>query len=207
MRHAAAKDYLVFQGKQSGYSATAQHIDTVRNWYGNDQGREMAAAMFAVLQIRPQENGFLQKIKERMHPARPQAIQVAVKGGTPFLCVEASRRKGELPWEEIAFCAGRCAGRMLLPDGIIPPDGGSVKAFLPDALAPLILFNTACDVLSRRRQPPGEECITLLDPKGRLARRAGRLLAFASLVRVVTDHAAIYEQTACLLYTSDAADE
>ena len=156
----------------------------------------MAAAMFAVLQIRPQENGFLQKIKERMHPARPQAIQVAVKGGTPFLCVEASRRKGELPWEEIAFCAGRCAGRMLLPDGIIPPDGGSVKAFLPDALAPLILFNTACDVLSRRRQPPGEECITLLDPKGRLARRAGRLLAFASLVRVVTDHAAIYEQTA-----------
>lgn len=121
-----------------------------------------------------QENGFLQKIKERMHPARPQAIQVAVKGGTPFLCVEASRRKGELPWEEIAFCAGRCAGRMLLPDGIIPPDGGSVKAFLPDALAPLILFNTACDVLSRRRQPPGEECITLLDPKGRLARRAGR---------------------------------
>lgn len=112
-----------------------------------------------------------QKIKERMHPARPQAIQVAVKGGTPFLCVEASRRKGELPWEEIAFCAGRCAGRMLLPDGIIPPDGGSVKAFLPDALAPLILFNTACDVLSRRRQPPGEECITLLDPKGRLARR------------------------------------
>ena len=57
--------------------------------------------MFAVLQIRPQENGFLQKIKERMHPARPQAIQVAVKGGTPFLCVEASRRKGELPWEEI----------------------------------------------------------------------------------------------------------
>lgn len=31
------KDYLVFQGKQSGYSATAQHIDTVRNWYGNDQ--------------------------------------------------------------------------------------------------------------------------------------------------------------------------
>ena len=131
MRHAAAKDYLVFQGKQSGYSATAQHIDTVRNWYGNDQGREMAASMFAVLQIRPQENGFLQKIKERMHPARPQAIQVAVKGGTPFLCVEASRRKGELPWEEIAFCAGRCAGRMLLPDGIIPPDGGSVKAFLP----------------------------------------------------------------------------
>ena len=44
--------------------------------------------MFAVLQIRPQENGFLQKIKERMHPARPQAIQVAVKGGTPFLCVD-----------------------------------------------------------------------------------------------------------------------
>lgn len=56
------------------------------------------------------ENGFLQKIKERMHPARPQAIQVAVKGGTPFLCVEASRRKGELPWEEIAFCAGAALG-------------------------------------------------------------------------------------------------
>ena len=152
--------------------------------------------MFAVLQIRPQENGFLQKIKVRMHPTSPQAIQVAVKGGTPFLCVEASRRKGGLPWEEIAFCAGRCAGRMLLPDGVIPPEGGPVKAFLPDALAPLILFNTACDVLARRRRPPGEECITLLDPQGRLARRAGRLLAFASLVRVVTDNTAVYEQTA-----------
>ena len=80
------------------------------------------------------------------------------------------------------FLCGRCAGRMLLPDGIIPPDGGSVKAFLPDALAPLILFNTACDVLSRRRQPPGEECITLLDPKGG-SRAGSRLLAFASLVR------------------------
>lgn len=196
MRHTAAKDYLLFRIIENGYSAAAQHIDTVRNWYGNDRGREMAAAMFAVLQIRPQENGFLQKIKVRMHPARPQAIQVAVKGGTPFLCVEASRRKGGLPWEEIAFCAGRCAGRMLLPDGVIPPEGGPVKAFLPDALAPLILFNTACDVLARRRRPPGEECITLLDPQGRLARRAGRLLAFASLVRVVTDNTAVYEQTA-----------
>lgn len=173
MRHAAAKDYLVFQGKQSGYSATAQHIDTVRNWYGNDQGREMAAAMFAVLQIRPQENGFLPKDQRTHASGKAAGNSGCSEGQHAFSLCGGIRRKGELPWEEIAFCAGRCAGRMLLPDGIIPPDGGSVKAFLPDALAPLILFNTACDVLSRRRQPPGEECITLLDPKGRLARRAG----------------------------------
>lgn len=152
--------------------------------------------MFAALQIRPQETGFLQKIRERLHPAEPQAVQVAVKGGTPFFCVEASRRRGTLPWEDIAFCAGRCAGRMLLPEGVVPPAGSPVKPFLPDALAPLVLFNTACEVLLRRQKPPGEECITLLDPKGVLAQRAGRLLPFASLVRVVTDNTSAYEQTA-----------
>lgn len=171
MRHAAAKDYLVFQGKQSGYSATAQHIDTVRNWYGNDQGREMAASMFAVLQIRPAGKRF---------PAKDQRTHASGKAAGNSGCSEgrhAFSLCGGIPPERRAplgrgllLCRAR-AGRMLLPDGIIPPDGGSVKAFLPDALAPLILFNTACDVLSRRRQPPGEECITLLDPKGRLARR------------------------------------
>lgn len=152
--------------------------------------------MFAALQLRPQETGFLKKIRGRLRPARTQAIQVAVKGGTPFFCVEAARRHNGIPWDEIAFCAGRCAGRMLLPQGLIPPEGGPVRPFLPSALPPLALFNTACEVLSRRGAPPAEECITLLDPKGLLAHRAGRLLPFASLVRIVTENTAAYEQTA-----------
>lgn len=156
----------------------------------------MVTAMFAALQLRPQETGFLKKIGGWLRPARTQAVQVAVKGGAPFFCVDAARRRNGIPWEEIALCAGRCAGRMLLPQGLVPPDGGPVKPFLPDALPPLALFNTACAVLSRRGTPPAEECITLLDPKGLLAHRAGKLLPFASLVRIVTENTAAYEQTA-----------
>lgn len=152
--------------------------------------------MFSVLQVRPQETGILKKIREKILPSPTQAVQVAVKGGAPFLCVEVSRKKGRIPWEEAAACAGRCAGRMLLPAGLVPPADSPIKAFLPSALAPLVLFNTACEVLSRRQSPPGEECITLLDSKGLLAHRAGRLFPFASLVRVITDNTAAYEQTA-----------
>lgn len=152
--------------------------------------------MFATLQLQPQETEFLKKIYRRLRPARTQAIQVAVKGGTPFFCVEAARRRNGIPWDDIAFCAGRCAGRMLLPQGLIPPDDSPVKPFLPSALAPLTLFNTVCEVLSRRATPPTEECITLLDARGLLAHRAGRLLPFASLVRIVTENTAAYERTA-----------
>lgn len=152
--------------------------------------------MFAVLQIRPQETGFLKKMRERLHPAQTQAVQVAVKGGTPFFCVETSRRKGEIPWDEVAFCAGRCAGRMLTPAGVTPPDGCAVKPFHPRALTPLAVFNTACAVLARRNIRPSGECITLIDPKGLLAHRAGRLIPFAALVRVITDNTDAYEQAA-----------
>ncbi len=152
--------------------------------------------MFAVLQIRPPEKGLMKRSWRCLRPAKPLAVQVAVKGGAPFLCVTVSKKHGRIPWEEIAFYAGRCAGRMLLPNGLLPPVDCPVKAFHPTVLAALALFNTACAVLAQRHAPPEMERITLLDPTGALARRAHRLLPFASLVRIVTQKPAAYQQAA-----------
>ncbi len=155
--------------------------------------KRKGSLMFAVLQVRPPEKGILKRGWRYLHPGKPIAVQVAVKGGAPFLCVTVSKKRGQIPWKEIGFYAGRCAGRMLLPNGLLPPADCPVKPFCPTALASLALFHTACAVLAQRHAPPEGERITLVDQTGALARRADKLLPFAALVRIVTQRPSAYQ--------------
>lgn len=149
--------------------------------------------MFAVLNIRPKSDKVYKRMWEYAFPKKTEILQTAVRNGAPFFTVCVSRRRGEIPWDEVSFYAGNCAERMLLPKGVIPPAESSVKAFVPKLLPQRVLFNTSCDLLARNEQSPVGKTITLIDMNGNLTREVYRLVPFASSVRVVTKKEELYE--------------
>lgn len=149
--------------------------------------------MFAVLNIRPKSDKVYKRMWEYAFPKKTEILQTAVRNGAPFFTVNVSRIRGEIPWDEISFYAGNCAERMLLPKGVIPPATSRVKAFVPKLLPQRVLFNTACELLSRISKNPIGKTITLIDMNGDLTREVHRLVPFASTVRVVTKKEELYE--------------
>lgn len=150
--------------------------------------------MFAALVVRPQSPVIYKRVLEKIVYKKPDVVQTAVRNGAPFFTIYVSRRKGEIPWKDVEFYAGNCCERILLPDGIVPPKNSRVKKFTPQFLPQKVLFNTACELLSRSRQNPVGRVITLFDKNAVLAREVHRLVPFASSVRVITDSEEKYEE-------------
>lgn len=149
--------------------------------------------MFAALIIRPQSNKFFKRKFQNTFPQKTEVLQTAVRNGAPFFTVTVSKKRGEIPWENVEFHVGNCAERMLLPNGVIPPENSKIKMFEPRVLPKRALFNTACELLSRSKRNPVGRTITLIDENGELSRDVYRLVPFASAVRIVTEKTDLYD--------------
>lgn len=150
--------------------------------------------MFAALIIRPQSNKFLKRKFQNIFPKKTEVLQTAVRNGAPFFTVIVSRKKGEIPWEDIEFYVGNCAERMLLPEGVLSPENSRIKVFEPQVLPKRVLFNTACELFSRSKRNPVGRTITLIDENGAMVHEVYRLVPFASAVRVVTQKGELYDR-------------
>ena len=127
-----------------------------------------------------------QKTRRRKKRSCKLSIErVALPEAVSFYRMTVQGEKEALPWPDIAEGAGPLRCRLLLPRGITPPKESGIRAFEPKALPLRMLFNAGVAALERRRLFRKE--ITVVDPGGILPQCIGRLVPFASVLRVLTE--------------------
>lgn len=95
-------------------------------------------------------------------------------------------------WEEVFTCMGKLSREMVLPDGLIPPEGCGITPFVPQALEPRIVMNTAAELLT---QGSGERIpVTIFDPHGRLCSVVIPIVRTCADVRIITGNMALYQR-------------
>ena len=113
--------------------------------------------------------------------------------GARFLLIEAEKgRDGSIDWREVRRIACGESGRMLLPQGLLPPGDKGIRPFHGTALQRALMLTTASHLLRTAAVPPRFMRIGVYDPQARLPALAVSLLPFAADVRVVTDRPQAY---------------
>lgn len=152
--------------------------------------------MFAVLKLLPREKGLRARIRERFEKSEPTVTQIPVKSGAPFFSVEMRIGRDGADWTALAAMLGRCAKRLLIEDGIVLPESGIVKRFVPERLPSILLFNSAVQLMENSGLPPVNCSCTLIDKTGIFCSALHKLIPLAASVRVVTDQIESYEAAA-----------
>ncbi len=152
--------------------------------------------MFVVLQVQAHAAGFLQRLKEYISPEEPELTKIAVKNGAPFFILKVKKNKQGIPWEDVAFAAGRCASRIVAPKMVELPESGPVRRFVPEYLPFMMLYQTVLDVLGKSGVSPSKVSIGIVDRRGILAGVIDKAAKSAGVVKVVTDVTERYTQAA-----------
>ncbi len=149
--------------------------------------------MFTILQIEEKTTGFFLRIKEKIRPTKPSLQRVEIKNGAPFFILRIIREKGKIPWDKVSYHAGRTAKRLLIPDGIEPPDNSGITPYTPEYLPFIILFNTALKNIKNDLSEPNLRKLTVVDKRGILAKHIKKAVDIIGEITVVTDNRERYE--------------
>lgn len=171
--------------------------------------------MLVALQIQERHpRGWRQKIWERFRRAgEVRSHFVSVPGGRYIQIVAECDRHGRVDWREIRRVAGSEASRLLLPEGICPPENSGVSSFSGQALRQELMRQTALQLLRTVPALP-RQTVVVYDPQGRHPSLADDLISLAADIRIVTARPAAYEEAreramaqhgACLPVTDDTA--
>lgn len=152
--------------------------------------------MFTVLQIEEKTTGFFQKMRERFRPTKPFLQRVEVKSGAPFFILRLRKEKGEIPWDKVAYHAGRTAKRLVIPDGITPPEDSGISPYTPEYLPFILLFNTALKGIKKDLSEPNLRRMTVIDKRGILARHIEKAVDYVGEITIMTDNRERYEAVA-----------
>lgn len=146
--------------------------------------------MFSALIVENAPYTVKRRLRDRVLSPAVTSGYFTAKGGTPFKIVRAFRYRGEVPWYSIAAVK---TGRMLLPDGEIPPEDAGIKKFVAKELPSRLLVNSAFLALKQMDLPETGVCLTLFDDEGNLVDIAARLVLAARYLRIVTPYPQKYE--------------
>ena len=124
--------------------------------------------------------------RRRKNVPAVSAERVALSGAVSFYRLTTQSVRGEIPWERIADAAGTLRTCMLLPKGMSPDETSGVRAFVPQTLPLLLLFNAGLCDLRARGLPAQETQVTVIDERAVLADRIDCLAPFAGTLRVCT---------------------
>lgn len=154
--------------------------------------------MFAALQINEGEQGIFAVMKSHLLQPEVDVKRVNIPSGTqPFFIVSTREQSGQIPWRAIEYSLGRLSSRLLLPNGVSVPESSNVKSLdFTDGLAAKMLLNTATNISKYSGIPKQKQRITVVDRTGIYIDQIEGLVKNASVVRVITDKIAWYEQLA-----------
>ena len=138
--------------------------------------------------IEPIKRSFGQRFQSRKQRQKKiSSAFVQVDGGRYMLITAEKDKKGQLDWQEIRRIAGGEASRMLLPHGILPPNGYGIRSFQGQALARELMIITALYLLRTASVSPRCLHVAIYDPMARMPALAAALLPYSGDVRVVTN--------------------
>lgn len=152
--------------------------------------------MFVALELTEQKNkGIFDPIfniltKPKAHLDEAEAL------GAPFGLIRAAARQGVPDWGRIEALADRFADRMLLPDGVIPPEDSLIAGLRCPRHEKRVLLETACALIQRTRMPMYRRVLGLIDEEGDHADLLYPLLRQYTSVQVVTRNTAGYTAAA-----------
>ena len=128
--------------------------------------------------------------RRREESVRSEFVQA---GSGRFLRLTAlPGRDGALDWAEIRRLAGGEAGRLLMPRGILPPEGMGIRPFRGVALQRELMLSTALHLLRTASIPPRHVRIGIYDPNALIPQLAAVFLPYAADVRLVTARTEAY---------------
>lgn len=152
--------------------------------------------MFVALELTQHgAGGIRNRIREILYRPVPE-MQDAEALGRRYLLIRAPLVRGVPDWEEIAVLAGRYAGRMLLPDGVIPPEGSPIRTIQCPGFMRKVLCETVCALIDQTRMPLYRRILGFIDPDASHRDWLPQLLRHFTTIQVVTDREALYEETA-----------
>lgn len=147
--------------------------------------------MFAALSYGEGQNGRLRRWWRKAFGERIVPQKVSVGRGECFFVAQVTPG-AHIRWEELFTCMGKLSREMVLPDGILPPEGCGITPFVPQTLEPRIVMNTAAELLT---QGSGERIpVTIFDPHGRLCSVVIPIVRACADVRIVTGNTALYQR-------------
>lgn len=123
-------------------------------------------------------------IKRRQRGVRSEFVSA---GSGRFVKITAYVGKNGPDWAEIRHAAGREAGRLLLPNGVLPPENCRIRPFEGKVLARKLMTSTALKLLKTVAVNPRLMRIAVYDPRAVMPDLPLSFLSYAADVRVVTD--------------------
>ncbi len=148
--------------------------------------------MFAALAYREEEASGFRRLWGRAFGERIVAQKVPVDRRECFFTASVSRGS-RIRWDDLFTRMGRLSREMVLPEDLHIPEGCGITRFVPSALGPRVVMNTAAELLDRdgmRRIP-----VTVVDPGGRLCGMLIPIVRACAQVRVVTANQTVYRST------------
>ena len=145
--------------------------------------------MFAVLAYREEAAGRLCRSFHRIFGEKIAADRTPVGQGECFFTASVTPGT-RIRWDDLFVCMGRLSREMVLPPDLEIPDGCGITRFVPAALEPRVVMNTAAALLARVHDP--RIPITLVDLRGNLCSMLIPIVRCCASVRVVTENTALY---------------
>lgn len=147
--------------------------------------------MFATLSYGEERKGRLCRWWGKIFGERIVPNKTPVGRGECFFVAQVTPG-ARIRWEELFTCMGKLSREMVLPDGLIPPEGCGITPFVPQALEPRLVMNTAAELLT---QGSGSRVpVTIFDPHGRLCGAVIPIVRACADVRIVTGNTALYRR-------------
>lgn len=139
--------------------------------------------------------------------------EIIDSGSGEFLKITAEQGRKGLDWDRVRMAAGRESGRLLLPQGLLPPPGCGIKPFRGVELQRKLMSHAAAALLKNVAVSPRLVRISVYDPQAAMPDLPLLLVPFAADIRVCTNrperyapqkHAAMREYGAVLTVTTRA---
>lgn len=150
--------------------------------------------MFVVLRIFNAEKNKINRCQRKIIN-NSQVCSHSTEKGLPFFTLDVLETKKGIDWQNVSEKCGRYASRIIAPRTVNLPDSNGINRFISRSMQPLLIFNTACNELSKAKLPTDKISITVTDRNSVMASRICRLLPFASQIRVVTSKPEKYAST------------
>jgi len=142
--------------------------------------------MLSVLEIirTPQERSLKEAWRRLTKPAVSAYMRPA--GNIHYLRIMCEVRRERIDWKMIRSYSLDCADRILMPKGILPPEGLELRRFVPYEFRRRMLENMAMDILSRMEIRPELRRVAVYGQDSEVSALLPRLAATAGEIRVIT---------------------
>jgi len=103
--------------------------------------------MLTILKVVPEApKPFFKRMWTDIVGTKPSA-NLLEAAGVSYIEITAEENKNGIPWKKVELISLDCAGKMLLPKDVFPPEKSGVTRFIPNSYPDLLMFKLLISVL------------------------------------------------------------